>query len=99
MLYFVTLRKWYRAWQPSRSRPRSSLRKFLPQVLNNKDVTRCSHKGRLVHSIITKQGQAQDIILKRLAHIMGPGRDTWDEQSPMKEVISHSHYIFSLMQS
>jgi len=39
-----------------------------------------------VHNIITKRGQAQEIILGRLTEIMGPGRDSWNEQSPIKEV-------------
>ncbi|KAF2825057.1 cytochrome P450 [Ophiobolus disseminans] len=42
--------------------------------------------GSFVHSIITRRGEAQGIILNRLAHIMGTGRDTWNEQSPLKEL-------------
>jgi hypothetical protein len=37
-----------------------------------------------VHGVITKRGRAQDIILKRLTHIMGPGRETWNEQPEVK---------------
>ncbi|KAL1594818.1 hypothetical protein SLS59_008631 [Nothophoma quercina] len=40
----------------------------------------------LVHGVITKGGEAQDIILKRLAHIMGVGRDTWNEDTSLKEL-------------
>ncbi|KAF2867713.1 cytochrome P450 [Massariosphaeria phaeospora] len=39
-----------------------------------------------VHNMITKRGEAQDIILKQLAEVMGPGRDTWNEESPVKEL-------------
>jgi hypothetical protein len=45
--------------------------------------------SRFVHNMITKRGQAQDIILKRLTDIMGSGRDSWDEQSLVKEVEHH----------
>ncbi|PVH92176.1 cytochrome P450 [Periconia macrospinosa] len=41
---------------------------------------------RYVHGLITKQGDAQTIILKRLAHIMGAGRDAWDEDPAIREL-------------
>ncbi|KAH5296212.1 hypothetical protein HBI12_213850 [Parastagonospora nodorum] len=39
-----------------------------------------------VHNFITKRGQAQEIIIKKLTDIMGSGRDMWDEPSPLKEL-------------
>ncbi|EAT76903.1 hypothetical protein SNOG_15808 [Parastagonospora nodorum SN15] len=39
-----------------------------------------------VHNFITKRGQAQEVIIKKLTDIMGSGRDMWDEPSPLKEL-------------
>ncbi|KAF2994245.1 hypothetical protein E8E13_000926 [Curvularia kusanoi] len=45
-----------------------------------------SFLSSFVHNIITKRGRAQKTILKRLARVMGPRRETWEESSPLKEM-------------
>ncbi|KAF2652995.1 cytochrome P450 [Lophiostoma macrostomum CBS 122681] len=51
-----------------------------------------SFLSSFVHGISTKQGQAQDVILKRLTHIMGVRRDDWDEPAAVKE---HPYLTFA----
>ncbi|KAF2267498.1 cytochrome P450 [Lojkania enalia] len=39
-----------------------------------------------VHSLITRGGQSQKLILSKLAYILGPGYESWDEPLPLKEL-------------
>ena len=43
-----------------------------------------------VHKYLTKGGKSQSLILEKLANIMGPGRDTWNEDPEVKKVSGHS---------
>ncbi|KAL5392300.1 hypothetical protein DPSP01_000814 [Paraphaeosphaeria sporulosa] len=39
-----------------------------------------------VHKFLTKGGRSQNLILEKLADIMGAGRDAWDEKPEMKKL-------------
>lgn len=45
-----------------------------------------SFASSFVHSVLTRGGKAQKVILDRVTHTMGAGFSTWDEESPLKEL-------------